>query len=113
MKIRVLHFPVVFLLVLSGSFLGTEACADDARDNSLIHLAVAPPSPVFILTKSQSKQALTESRNICLQIDLQWMVLSCDPERPQRETCGEIPVSLCIIVLFRLHEYSSRGIKMI
>jgi len=31
---------------------------------------------------------------VWLQIDLQWMVLSCDPTRPERETCDELPVSL-------------------
>lgn len=27
-----------------------------------------------------------------VQIDLQWMVLNCDPTRPERETCNELPV---------------------
>jgi hypothetical protein len=27
------------------------------------------------------------------QIDLQWMVMNCDPTRPERETCDELPVS--------------------
>src|SRR5207249_4668700 len=26
-------------------------------------------------------------------LDLQWMVLSCDPTRPERGTCEEVPVS--------------------
>lgn len=29
-------------------------------------------------------------------IDLQWMVMSCDPESVERETCDELPVSLSI-----------------
>lgn len=28
-----------------------------------------------------------------LKIDLQWMVLNCDPTVPERESCEEIPVS--------------------
>ncbi len=27
-------------------------------------------------------------------IDLQWMVMSCDPESVERETCDELPVRL-------------------
>ena len=27
-------------------------------------------------------------------IDLQWMVMTCDPESAARETCDELPVSL-------------------
>lgn len=27
-----------------------------------------------------------------LKIDLQWMVLTCDPMRDERETCKELPV---------------------
>lgn len=26
-------------------------------------------------------------------VDLQWMILSCDPARPQRANCDELPVS--------------------
>ena len=29
-------------------------------------------------------------------IDLQWMVMSCDPESVERETCDELPVT-CIV----------------
>lgn len=25
------------------------------------------------------------------QFDIQWMVIHCDPLRPQREGCGELP----------------------
>ncbi|PRD34818.1 UNVERIFIED_CONTAM: Collagen alpha-1(IX) chain [Trichonephila clavipes] len=25
-------------------------------------------------------------------LELQWMVMSCDPTRPERETCDELPV---------------------
>jgi hypothetical protein len=27
------------------------------------------------------------------KIDLQWMVLSCDPTKPERDSCDELPVS--------------------
>jgi len=27
-----------------------------------------------------------------MQMELQWMVMSCDPNRPERETCEELPV---------------------
>ena len=30
---------------------------------------------------------------LLFQIELQWMVMSCDPARPERETCEELPVS--------------------
>lgn len=33
------------------------------------------------------------SKNVVFQIDLQWMVLNCDPTRPERETCNELPVN--------------------
>ena len=29
-------------------------------------------------------------------IDLQWMVMSCDPESVERETCDELPVSIIV-----------------
>ena len=28
-----------------------------------------------------------------MPIDLQWMVMTCDPESVERETCEELPVS--------------------
>lgn len=34
-----------------------------------------------------------QTGNFSLQIDLQWMVINCDPTRPERETCDELPVS--------------------
>lgn len=30
------------------------------------------------------------------EVDLQWMVLSCDPLKPAKETCDELPVGLVI-----------------
>ncbi|CAG0917883.1 unnamed protein product, partial [Notodromas monacha] len=33
------------------------------------------------------------TRGKSVLIDLQWMVMNCDPTRPERETCDELPVS--------------------
>ena len=38
-----------------------------------------------------AKEAPVSSRTI--PIDLQWMVMACDPESVERETCDELPVS--------------------
>lgn len=32
-------------------------------------------------------------------IDLQWMVMTCDPESVERETCDELPVRVSFLLL--------------
>ena len=43
---------------------------------------------VFIALKSSSAHSNTF---FCLQIDLQWLVIHCDPHLAAKETCDEIP----------------------
>ncbi|XP_054015864.1 collagen alpha-1(IX) chain-like, partial [Hylaeus anthracinus] len=31
---------------------------------------------------------------LTIPVDIQWMVLNCDPTKPERETCEELPKSL-------------------
>ena len=42
-----------------------------------------------------SKEAPVSQRTI--PIDLQWMVMACDPESVERETCDELPVKQTIL----------------
>lgn len=48
---------------------------------------------VFILLKLCQVWAPTELMLFCLpyQFEVQWMLIHCDPLRPQREGCGELP----------------------
>lgn len=34
------------------------------------------------------------------QIDLQWLVITCDPARPLRQSCDEIPVGYLSLTMF-------------
>ena len=43
-----------------------------------------------------SKEAPVSQRTI--PIDLQWMVMACDPESVERETCDELPVKQIILL---------------
>jgi hypothetical protein len=38
-------------------------------------------------------------------IDLQWMVITCDPESVERETCDELPVHFFSVQLLLLAEF--------
>ena len=63
-----------------------------------------------------SKEAPVSQRTI--PIDLQWMVMACDPESVERETCDELPVKQTTIrllirdhihrIYFRLNFFSVR-----
>ena len=47
-------------------------------------------------------------------IDLQWMVMTCDPQSAERETCDELPVykfTLCCISLRSLALFQRVGIR--
>lgn len=46
------------------------------------------------------------TNEISFQIDLQWMVLSCDATRPLRQNCEELPVILFISFLLSRHSHN-------